>query len=223
MTTIHPLDTRPYDYELKFSLIGNIAVGKTSIIKKFITDRFDYVYQATIGMDFSSRVVNYTCDSEPLSYKLKIFDCAGQERYHAVTIHAYQHVHAFCIVFDIEQPESYQNIEFWYEQIKKYHIGDWKPVVMIVANKYDLDKKRHVPLTDIYKISAKLNIPFMEVSPLINYQISELFQELVHRCHHTIVIPIKCRVPGDKIKETIEAKRPDTVALQPIKRRSCLC
>ena len=91
-----------YDYLVKFLLIGDSGVGKSSILKRFSEDQFIENYISTIGVDFAIRTV----DLDGKVAKLQLWDTAGQERFANITRSYYRgkpveflpHVHSFRIV-----------------------------------------------------------------------------------------------------------------------------
>ncbi|XP_017485937.1 PREDICTED: ras-related protein SEC4-like [Rhagoletis zephyria] len=65
------------DRTIKLLIIGESGVGKSSLIRRFVHDKFDDNYDVTIGMDFKGKVVNIN----GLEYKLALWDTAGAERF----------------------------------------------------------------------------------------------------------------------------------------------
>ena len=61
----------------KIILIGNVAVGKTSIINSLLGQKFNDEYEPSIGVDFFSKTMKY----KGKNIKLQIWDSAGQERF----------------------------------------------------------------------------------------------------------------------------------------------
>lgn len=61
----------------KIVLIGDISVGKTSLMTRFVENKYRDFYEPSVGVDFSSKIVKFR--SKPI--KLQLWDSAGQEKY----------------------------------------------------------------------------------------------------------------------------------------------
>lgn len=108
-----------YDYLLKIVLVGNQAVGKSSIFARFNDKKFADTYLTTVGVDFRFQILKIDGNV----CKLQIWDTAGQERFRAITSAYYKGSHAVIVVYDLtdENSESFREIEaFWYPEVKKY-------------------------------------------------------------------------------------------------------
>ena len=98
----------------KLVLIGDIYVGKSSLLSRFTDDQFDEDYASTIGVDFRFRViqVNQTL------VNLQIWDTTGQERYKAVTEQYFKGAHGIILVFDLTSRDSFLNLHQWVEDLQ---------------------------------------------------------------------------------------------------------
>jgi Ras-related protein Rab-1A len=86
-----------YDYLFKIVIIGNSAVGKSSLLMRFTDDSFSETHLATIGVDFRFR----TLEIDGKIAKLQIWDTAGQERFRTITSAYYKGADAVIMVYDI--------------------------------------------------------------------------------------------------------------------------
>ena len=93
--------------------IGNQAVGKTAISKRFSNDEFDELYSATIGIDFFSKTVKR--DGEDIS--VKIWDSTGQERFMTITKQYIKRAEGILVVFDVTDRASFEKLDMWLSQI----------------------------------------------------------------------------------------------------------
>ena len=73
--------SKEHDYMIKLLLIGDGAVGKTSLLLRFSEDFFQKSHMPTIGIDFKMK--NVTVDGKTV--KMQIWDTAGQERFRTIT------------------------------------------------------------------------------------------------------------------------------------------
>jgi len=101
---------KEYDYLFKIVIIGNSAVGKSSLLMRFTDDNFNESHLATIGVDFKFRIL----DVDGKVVKLQIWDTAGQERFRTITSAYYKGADAVIMVYDITNKTSFDEIEnFW--------------------------------------------------------------------------------------------------------------
>jgi small GTP-binding protein len=101
----------------KVCVVGESGVGKTSIIKRYISDEFDPNNVSTDGANYASKDIEYE------EYKKKlvmdIWDTAGQERYRGLGGIFYKDTSIAILVYDITQEKSFQEIkDYWYQQVK---------------------------------------------------------------------------------------------------------
>ena len=149
-------------FVFKITVIGDGAVGKTSLIKKYTQGSFQKDYIKTIGAQFSK----YDEDIDGANVKLFFWDIAGQAEFMFMRPTFYKGSKAAIIVFSHgpEEDESYQHVKEWHEDIKKF-CGDL-PIVLFgnkidLVNEKDLDVKKVQDLVKkrkflgYYKTSAK--------------------------------------------------------------------
>lgn len=127
----------------KIVVVGDMTVGKTSIIHRYVHGYFSENYKSTIGVDFALKIVNWDRETD---VKLQLWDIAGQERFGNMTRIYYKEASGALIVFDLSRETTYKNILKWKEDIdEKVRLpNDNKLPVMLLANKSDLE--RNCPL-----------------------------------------------------------------------------
>ena len=81
----------------KMVVVGDISVGKTSIITRFVENSFRDDYDPSIGIDFASKNIKF----REISLKLQIWDTAGQEKYRSLIPAYVKGSHIILLVFDI--------------------------------------------------------------------------------------------------------------------------
>ncbi|KAL4578027.1 hypothetical protein LXL04_014142 [Taraxacum kok-saghyz] len=121
-------------YKLVF--LGDQSVGKTSIITRFMYDKFDATYQATVGIDFMSKAV-YLKDR---TFRLHIWDTAGHERFRSLIPSYIKDSLVAVIVYDVANRQSFLNTSKWIEEVRT-QLGT-KVIIFLVGNKTDLVDKR---------------------------------------------------------------------------------
>uniref|UniRef100_A0A3Q3E167 Ras-related protein Rab n=1 Tax=Hippocampus comes TaxID=109280 RepID=A0A3Q3E167_HIPCM len=119
----------------KILVIGDLGVGKTSIIKRYVHHNFSPNYRATIGVDFALKVLNL--DQETV--RLQLWDIAGQERFGNMTRVYYREAMGAFIVFDVTRPASFEAVTKWKEDLdSKVTLANGNHVAtVLLANKCD--------------------------------------------------------------------------------------
>lgn len=167
---------RDFDYLYKILLIGDMNVGKSCILKRYVDDEYNVGIVSTIGVDFR---IKYLYDAHK-TVKLQIWDTAGQERFRTITTSYYKGAHCVIIVFDYTNRESFDNIESWLNEIKKY--GSKSQSIYIFGNKKDLPIERHVVSTDeVMELAKKHDLCYFSVSAkdVIQFDITIPFNAIV--------------------------------------------
>ena len=119
------------DLYLKIILIGDSAVGKTSLLLKFTDETFSEQAIATIGVEYKEKEI--TLNNRKII--LQIWDTSGQERFHSLTQNFYRGSDGILFVFDVTNKESFDNLKFWLNDAKV----DAKKI--IIGNKIDLTNR----------------------------------------------------------------------------------
>ncbi|XP_077985947.1 ras-related protein Rab-43-like isoform X2 [Glandiceps talaboti] len=134
-------DDTAYDFLFKIILIGDMDVGKSSIVKRFKSGKFLEKQQNTIGVDFTVKTL---CLG---GKKVKVWDTAGQERFRAMTRSYYNDTHGVIITYDITRKKTFDSIPVWLDEVKN-NIGEKSrggdPLVLLIGNKSDLSHQRQI-------------------------------------------------------------------------------
>ena len=157
-------------YEFKVILLGPIAVGKTSILSRYITNEFSTDHKCTVKNDYKIKIVNVNNTTQA---KLSIWDTCGDEKYRAITRQYYKDTQGVLLVYDITDRNSFESIDMLVEDINNCAPADC--VVVLVANKSDLNDKRKVTYQEGKKKADQLGFLFNEVSAKTGDNIFLLF------------------------------------------------
>ena len=122
-------------------LIGDSAVGKTSIINQRVGRGFKESEIASLGLDFVPQTVHPKSDPDH-AYSLKIWDTAGQERFHSLTVAFYKQSQGMIICFDVTRKKTFESVRRWAEACQT-NCESGIPMVL-VGNKCDLEDDRQV-------------------------------------------------------------------------------
>ena len=144
--------------ELKVILLGECGVGKTNIISRFMDDKFDEDTTSTTSSSYVMKVIK----KDNITYRLNIWDTAGQEKYRSVTKMFLQEANIIILVYSIVDEDSFEALEFWYKKIKENCGIDL--VISIVGNKHDLFLEETVDDETAKKYAKDKNAIFKLVS-----------------------------------------------------------
>lgn len=129
-----------HEHLFKVLVIGELGVGKTSIIKRYVHQLFSQNYRATIGVDFALKVLNW--DSRTL-VRLQLWDIAGQERFGNMTRVYYKEALGAFVVFDLSRSSTFEAVLKWKSDLdSKVHLPNGSPIpAVLLANKCDQKKE----------------------------------------------------------------------------------
>jgi len=162
-----------YKYKFKLVLVGDCSVGKSSILYRFSENRFITNYNPTIGVDFSSKIIDFNNGTK---VKLLVWDTAGQERFRSITKNYYRDANAHLLIFDLTDSGSFENLKYWIKEIKDY--SDFQNIFLI-GTKNDLMKDTFINPILIKKfIEENKIINYFEVSSKTSSNIDKLFSEI---------------------------------------------
>jgi small GTP-binding protein len=125
-------------YHMKIIVCGTGAVGKTSLVRRFVEDKFEFNYLLTVGMEPSNRKLEVENNLETFLVNLVIFDVAGQDRFMTLRDVFFRKASGALLVFDLTRPETLDDLYEWKKQIDDRLGADRIPNVLI-GNKSDLD------------------------------------------------------------------------------------
>ena len=190
-----------FDIKLKFVILGESMVGKTSIINRYINNKFGDRYLCTVGIDFQEKIVN----KKNKRVKLQIWDTAGEERYRNLTKNYFQQCNGIIITYDISDNNSFEQIKFWINQIAE--MPDQKVSCILVGNKCDLTTERMVEQEKGSKLAKKLGYKFFETSAKLNLNIDEAFDGLIDEVLLNYKQPVRDSMKLSSVQQSKKEKK----------------
>ena len=101
-------------------LLGNFGVGKTNLIQRYMNNTFDPKYITTLGIDTFIKLLKVKDENNNIkTYKLKIYDTAGQERYRSIPKVLFRKVDGILLLYDINDKETFKDISLWLNDINE--------------------------------------------------------------------------------------------------------
>ena len=157
---------------IKLLIIGDSAVGKTSMLLKYTDNFFPESHLATIGVEFKTKEVEYN----GYNIELQVWDTAGQERFKSITKSFFRNANGIIFVYDITQKNTFKNVKDW---IKDSEVNDFGFQRILVGNKIDLQNKRQVSLEDAKEWADKKNMEVIETSAKTGANIDKAVLKLI--------------------------------------------
>jgi small GTP-binding protein len=168
-----------YDYSIRIILIGDCAVGKTAFSKKLMNDTFSSKYDATIGVDYSSKTIILN-NTDVI--KCQIWDTAGQESFAPLIKTYYRDVGGVILMYDVNDRKTYTDLTFWLNEIEK-NKPEWIISKLLIANKIDSDN-RSVSTEEGKQFAQENGFSFIEISIKKEHDVSFALKELVENIYN---------------------------------------
>jgi small GTP-binding protein len=124
-----------HDLLLKFIIVGDSYVGKSNLLLQYTNKKFSECHDITIGVEFGLQTISYM----NRTYKVQIWDTAGQETFKALTRNYYRNAIGCLLVYDIGRKESFDNIIGWLDDVKKY--SNENIIIVLIGNKSDSERQ----------------------------------------------------------------------------------
>ncbi|KAJ1979031.1 Vacuolar protein sorting-associated protein 21 [Dimargaris xerosporica] len=128
-----PADPAAKPIQVKLVLLGESAVGKSSIVVRFAQDKYTPNREPTIGAAFLTQKCRLD-DGKVI--KFEIWDTAGQERFYSLAPMYYRNAHAAMVVFDVTKAGSLTKAKSWVKELQRQ--ANLNAVIALVGNKVDL-------------------------------------------------------------------------------------
>jgi len=163
-------------YVMKVVMCGDWAVGKTSLVRRFVENRFDHDYKPSIGVNIVVKIL----DIGGKKVKLDIFDTGGQERFRPLRQRYYKGASAAVFVYDMTRAESAVSVQ-------NQWVADVEAVIpegferMVIANKADLSSERAVSEYAGQQLAERIGAIYTETSALDGQNVERAFIELAAR------------------------------------------
>uniref|UniRef100_A0A131XZ71 Ras-related protein Rab-21 n=2 Tax=Ixodes ricinus TaxID=34613 RepID=A0A131XZ71_IXORI len=162
-------------FSFKVVLLGEGCVGKTSLVLRYVQNKFNDKHLTTLQASFLQKNLNIAGKRVHLA----IWDTAGQEKFHALGPIYYRDSNGAILVYDITDEDSFQKVKNWVRELRKMLGGD--VCLTIVGNKTDLEKQRAVPVAEAEAYAASVGATHLQTSAKLSRGIEELFLDLSKR------------------------------------------
>jgi small GTP-binding protein len=161
----------------KIIVIGDPAVGKSSLLKNFSAEKFQFEYIPTVGVNITKEkvMVNNNMGKET-EVSLMIWDIAGQPQFYMLHRPYFNGADGMILVYDVTRSSSFSNVNNWYSTSVKHGLSGVPRI--LIGNKIDLKDEKKIILPMAEHLSQKLNAPFFETSALTGENVSNIFHKI---------------------------------------------
>lgn len=159
---------------MKVLIVGNGAVGKSSMIQRYCKGVYTNDYKKTIGVDFLEKKLSV--NGEDL--RLMIWDTAGQEEFDAITKSYYRGAAGCVVAFSTTDRDSFDAVGTW---ISKVEAEVQNVPMVLVQNKIDLVDQAVMTPDEANALAEKVKLKFYRTSVQENFKVTEVFQYLAEK------------------------------------------
>jgi small GTP-binding protein len=161
------------EIKVKICLLGNPAVRKTSLIRKFVYDVYSDKYIGTLGTKVSKKVVNIG-DKE---VTMLIWDLMGEHEFRRIQLTAFKGTQGALIVCDLTRKETLEGFDYWPENL--FEVTGKVPIIFL-GNKNDLPNKE-ISEDDIRPYAEKYGTEYYLTSAKTGEHVEEAFVNLAKK------------------------------------------
>lgn len=163
------MDAKPF----KIVLLGDAAVGKSSLVIRFVEGQFTEYQQSTVGAAYLTKTVSVN----DKNIKLEIWDTAGQERYRSLAPMYYRGALGAIVVFDVTNPDSLGAAGSWIAELRER--GEANMVIAVAGNKADMQSSKAVAPGDVDDLMKQNGIElYLDTSAKTGQNVDVLFESL---------------------------------------------
>lgn len=160
----------------KVLLIGDGAVGKTSLVRKFVMDKFDDKYITTIGTKITKKDIHYKNPDGEIVLTLMLWDILGQKGYTSIQSSSYRGAEGALIVCDLTRKDTLAStVDYWIPELRKV-VGNI-PLVF-VGNKCDLVENRQISEDELKATATQYKSPCFVSSAKTGENVESIFMKL---------------------------------------------
>ena len=161
------------EYEIKICLLGDVAVGKTSIATRFCKNHFNESYVNTIGGAYQQQ--NILLDNN-VKMKLHVWDTSGDERFKSMTNLYYRDAQVAILAYDVTVMKTFESLDFWLKELSD-KVNNDNMLLFLAGNKCDMENKE-VPTNKAKEFAQENNMTFFETSAKTGQGVKDLFRTI---------------------------------------------
>jgi small GTP-binding protein len=155
--------------------LGDFAVGKTSLVRRFVYNLFDDKYMATIGVKVSRKMVAVPRADDVVELTMMLWDLAGSEEFSRVRSSYMRGAAGAVLTCDLTRPETLDNLRIYADDLLRVSP---EAQCILAANKYDLESQQQLTPTQIETVAIGLNASYYLTSAKTGEEVETLFRHL---------------------------------------------
>ncbi len=165
------------EFIFKIIVVGDPAVGKTSLLRKFSSEKFESEYIPTVGVNIVKEQVTIKDDTgKEVLVSLMLWDIAGQPQFYMLHRPYFNGADGMMLVYDTTRSSSFSNVNNWFSTSVKYGLSGIPRI--LIGNKIDLKDDRKIIKPMAEHLSQKINSQFYETSALTGENVKSIFQKM---------------------------------------------
>jgi small GTP-binding protein len=159
----------------KVCLLGEFAVGKTSLVRRFVYNLFDDRYISTIGVRVSRKTVAVPVDEQLAELTLMVWDLAGSEEFNRVSTSYLRGAAGAVLVYDLTRSNTFDQLRNYVRSLYKINPN---AKLALAGNKVDLVDRHQLDTRKAEQLAAELNAPLFFTSARQGEEVDSMFRHL---------------------------------------------
>lgn len=165
----------------KMCLLGSFAVGKTSLIERFVYSRFDEKYLTTIGVKISQKILppfRSPGNGKFIQYNFLIWDIASMEKFDKVVMNYYRGAAGALAVVDLTRPETIPELVIICDRFLSVN---HKAQLLIIGNKLDIFQENDKMNSRLKKTASSFSTEYILTSAKTGTRVEDAFFKLAKK------------------------------------------
>ena len=180
--------TKKPEHLIKLLLLGEQAVGKSSLIMRYTDNEFHFNIMGTGGMDLKRKKIIIGNDD----VKVMIYDTAGHERFRSIAKTQYKGSQGVILIYDVTERKSFDRVIRWIESIKE-DLDPQNVEILLVGNKIDMINEKVVSFSEGNELAKIFGVNFIETSAKTGENVESAFFTIIKKIYDK-----------EKIKELVQ-------------------
>lgn len=162
-------------YSKKVCLLGDFAVGKTSLARRFAYNLFEERYISTIGVRVSRKTLAVPVERNVVELTMILWDLAGSEEFNEISLSYLRGVAGAVLVYDLTRANTFAQL---YNYVLNLYKVNPQAKLVVAGNKVDLVERHQLDLSAAEKFATELNAPLYLTSAKESHDVDEVFRHL---------------------------------------------
>ncbi|KAJ8288740.1 hypothetical protein COCON_G00013990 [Conger conger] len=169
-----------WNFRFGVVILGDSAVGKSSLLRRYTEGTFEESNQSPLGIDFKVQHLSF---DPGVTIKLLLWDTAGQERFRSISKSYMRNSVGCVLLFDLTQRETFERVRAWHREVVEY-VQPAAMVFKLVGHKSDLVVRRQVRRTEAEALAKELDMgTYVEVSSKDDVNVALAFETIAREIY----------------------------------------